>query len=49
MNNKIKSSTIISNDALRGKPFLDIDRVITEGKSESAAYQGEDKSGYVRE
>jgi hypothetical protein len=45
MNDKNESSTIISNEALRGKPFLDIDRVITEGKSDSAAYQGEDQSG----
>ena len=32
MNNNNETSTIISNDALRGKPYLDIDRVITEGK-----------------
>jgi hypothetical protein len=31
MNNNEQNATIISNDALRGKPYLDIDRVITEG------------------
>lgn len=30
MNNE-QNKTIVSNDALRGKPYLDIDRVITEG------------------
>jgi hypothetical protein len=30
MNNDEQNTTIISNDALRGKPYLDIDRVITE-------------------
>jgi hypothetical protein len=34
MNDKIESGTIFSNDALRGKPYLDIDRVITEGKAD---------------
>nr|WP_263324616.1 hypothetical protein [Neobacillus sp. Marseille-Q6967] len=29
------NSTIVSNDALRGKPYLDIDRVITEPRSEN--------------
>jgi hypothetical protein len=24
---------IVSNDAIRGKPYLDIDRVINDGKS----------------
>jgi hypothetical protein len=33
MNNKKQTSKIISNDALRGKPYLDIDRVINEGKN----------------
>ncbi|MEH7179799.1 hypothetical protein [Neobacillus vireti] len=33
MNTNNETSTIISNDALRGKPYLDIDRVITEGKN----------------
>jgi hypothetical protein len=49
MNDKNESSTIISNEALRGKPFLDIDRVITESKSDSAAYQGEELGGYEGE
>jgi hypothetical protein len=31
MNNNEQNATIISNDALCGKPYLDIDRVITEG------------------
>lgn len=31
MNNEIQNDTIVSNEALRGKPYLDIDRVITEG------------------
>lgn len=48
MNDKIESGTIVSNDAVRGKPYLDIDRVITEGKSETAAYQ-EDQAGYQGE
>ncbi|WP_157256171.1 hypothetical protein [Bacillus timonensis] len=30
---KEESIEIFSNDALRGKPYLDIDRVITEGVS----------------
>ena len=30
---KNESMMLFSNDALRGKPYLDIDRVITEGKS----------------
>jgi hypothetical protein len=46
MNDKIESSTIISNEALRGKPFLDIDRVITESKSGSSTYHREDQAGY---
>ncbi|MDR7076903.1 hypothetical protein J2Y03_001926 [Neobacillus niacini] len=32
MNNNNETSTIFSNEALRGKPYLDIDRVITEVK-----------------
>jgi len=28
------SIKIVSNDAIKGKPYLDIDRVITEGKAE---------------
>lgn len=31
--NKKETAHIVSNDALRDKPYLDIDRVITEGKS----------------
>ncbi|MGG1677755.1 hypothetical protein ACIFOT_18625 [Neobacillus sp. NRS-1170] len=27
---------IVSNEAVRGKPYLDIDRVITESKTEQA-------------
>ncbi|WP_223588858.1 hypothetical protein [Neobacillus bataviensis] len=27
---------IVSNEAVRGKPYLDIDRVITESKSEQS-------------
>lgn len=30
MNNENQNDTIVSNQALRGKPYLDIDRVITE-------------------
>lgn len=29
---------IISNDAIRGKPYLDIDRVINEGTSSGSAH-----------
>lgn len=36
MKNKPKdNSTIVGNDALRGKPYLDIDRVITKSRSEN--------------
>jgi hypothetical protein len=38
MNNENQNDTIISNDALRGKPYLDIDRVITEGNSKSSSH-----------
>jgi hypothetical protein len=39
MNNSKKDSVhIVSNDAVRGKPYLDIDRVITEGKSNSSDF-----------
>lgn len=31
--NTKETVNIVSNEALRGKPYLDIDRVITEGKS----------------
>ena len=42
MNNNNETSTIISNDALRGKPYLDIDRVITEGKSNHSTHEKKD-------
>ncbi|WP_193747695.1 hypothetical protein [Neobacillus niacini] len=38
MNSNEQNATIISNDALRGKPYLDIDRVITEGNSNSSTH-----------
>ncbi|WP_269320616.1 hypothetical protein [Bacillus sp. UNC41MFS5] len=31
--NRKENIKIVSNDAIQGKPYLDIDRVITEGKS----------------
>jgi hypothetical protein len=40
MNNETQNDTIISNEALRGKPYLDIDRVITEGNSNSSSHHG---------
>jgi hypothetical protein len=36
MNNNEQNETIVSNEALRGKPYLDIDRVITEGNKQSS-------------
>jgi hypothetical protein len=42
MNSNEQNTTIISNDALRGKPYLDIDRVITEGNPHSATHQKND-------
>lgn len=31
--NHKENTKIVSNDAIKGKPYLDIDRVITERKS----------------
>jgi hypothetical protein len=42
MNNDEQNTTIISNDALRGKPYLDIDRVITEGNPNNSTRQKND-------
>lgn len=39
-----QKTTIISNDALRGKPYLDIDRVITEGNRHSSTHHKNDQS-----
>jgi hypothetical protein len=38
MNANEQNKTIVSNDALRGKPYLDIDRVIPEGESKSSSH-----------
>jgi hypothetical protein len=43
MNNENQNDTIVSNDALRGKPYLDIDRVITEGNSISSTPNKKEK------
>lgn len=43
MNNENQNDTIISNEALRGKPYLDIDRVITEGNTNSSAHNKKEK------
>ncbi|MEC1523710.1 hypothetical protein P9D43_17030 [Neobacillus niacini] len=43
MNNNEENTTIISNDALRGKPYLDIDRVITEGNARGSIYHNNDQ------
>ncbi|MCM2534193.1 hypothetical protein NDK43_19775 [Neobacillus pocheonensis] len=40
--NKKEIAHIVSNDAIVGKPYLDIDRVIQGGKSASAVQMGED-------
>jgi hypothetical protein len=40
MNNETQNDTIICNEALRGKPYLDIDRVITEGNPKSSNQYG---------
>jgi hypothetical protein len=40
MNDENQNDTIISNEALRGKPYLDIDRVITEGNPQSSNQLG---------
>jgi hypothetical protein len=45
MNNNEQNTTIISNDALRGKPYLDIDRVITEGTPHSSTHHKNDSGG----
>ncbi|SDM62781.1 hypothetical protein SAMN05443253_104313 [Bacillus sp. OK048] len=42
MNKNNETSTIISNDVLRGKPYLDIDRVITEEKSNHSTHEKND-------
>lgn len=38
MNNENQNDTIVSNEALRGKPYLDIDRVITKGNPNSSTH-----------
>ncbi|MDQ1004671.1 hypothetical protein QFZ28_005211 [Neobacillus niacini] len=43
MNNENQNNTIISNEALRGKPYLDIDRVITEGNLNSTTHKKKEK------
>lgn len=43
MNNENQNDTIVSNEALRGKPYLDIDRVITEGNPNSATHNKKEK------
>jgi hypothetical protein len=45
VNNNEQDTTIISNDALRGKPYLDIDRVITEGNPHSSTRLKNDVGG----
>lgn len=43
MNYKKKETVkIVTNQAVRGKPYLDIDRVINEGKTASMVQKGED-------
>ena len=42
-----ESSKIISNDALRGKPYLDIDRVITGEKNSNSTPEKDDDQGIV--
>jgi hypothetical protein len=42
MNNENQNGTIVSNEALRGKPYLDIDRVITEGNTHSSTHHKND-------
>ncbi|WP_275677624.1 hypothetical protein [Neobacillus drentensis] len=37
--NKKNTVNIVSNDAVVGKPYLDIDRVIPEGKSGNANHK----------
>lgn len=44
MNTNEQNTTIISNDALRGKPYLDIDRVITEGNRHSSTHHKSEQS-----
>jgi hypothetical protein len=39
---KNEKVNIVSNDALRGKPYLDIDRVIDERKSGDSVPMSED-------
>lgn len=43
MSNENQTNTIISNEALRGKPYLDIDRVITEGNPNSTTHKQKEK------
>ncbi len=45
MNDNNETSTIISNEALRGKPYLDIDRVIRDGKNNNSAQNRNDTKG----
>ncbi|WP_265416648.1 hypothetical protein [Alkalihalobacillus deserti] len=40
--NKKETNKFISNEAIRGKPYLDIDRVINEGKTGGALYRKRD-------
>lgn len=47
MNNNEQNTTIISNDALRGKPYLDIDRVITEDNARGSNYHKNDQGRTV--
>ena len=43
MSNNEQNATIASNDALRGKPYLDIDRVITEGNPKKSNQSRKEK------
>lgn len=43
MNNENQPDTVISNEALRGKPYLDIDRVITEGNPNNSTQNKKEK------
>jgi hypothetical protein len=40
--NKTDESQMMSNEVLRGKPYLDIDRVITEGEAKGRSSEGKD-------
>ena len=43
MKNETQNDTIICNEAVRGKPYLDIDRVITEGNPHSSTHNKKEK------